>query len=130
MKTVIRKAKMLALFFAVTAALAYATVALDLIGLNRRQFSSEEWRAGDARARGQMAQNLISSNVLKGMRRSEVLKVLGPSELHPFLSSLVYTVDQGPDWLLQPQKREVVVRFDKETLVWCVTIEPPRPGRS
>src|SRR5262249_20637144 len=113
MQTVLRKAKMFALFLALTAGLAYTTVTLDLFGINRRKFSSEAWLVGDSRIRGQMARNLISSNALKGISRTDVIKLLGSSDGHKFLPTLVYKVDQGYDWLLRPRTLEVVVRFDK-----------------
>ena len=44
---------------------------------NNLLFSSEQWKSGDLRLRGQMSSNLEKSKILEGKMRNEVIDLLG-----------------------------------------------------
>ncbi len=57
-------------------------------------FDSATWKAGDASVRRSMAQDISNRNLLNGMSRNEVIKLLGPPD-HTDMTFLAYDVDDS-----------------------------------
>ena len=51
--------------------------------LRQRDFASDDWRQGDQRARGEMVRDLMESDALIGLKRGEIVDLLG----EPFTAS-------------------------------------------
>jgi hypothetical protein len=47
-------------------------VTLGLISCNTKEFNSDEWKNGNARLKGKMVNNLISSKILENKTKDEM----------------------------------------------------------
>jgi hypothetical protein len=117
--------------YALTAAILFAAVAVGYFTpvirapLLDTRFSSEEWARGDARSRGRMARDLVSSRQLMRKPREEVRSILGVPDVERFAGQTIrFRVDVGYRWVVRPYLYDLVVRFGKGDEVFQVAIEP------
>ena len=114
--------------FAVVTILAISlliTIPFFPMQFSSRDFNSGEWIAGTRETRGQMAKNLVGSQLLMDKPEAEVLSILGEPDIANFGGqTLRYNVVEGRRSILRSYRNDLVIRFGKGNEVFDVGLEP------
>ena len=76
-----------------------------------KPFDSGAWKAGDARTRGEMIDDLTRGSYLQDKSKEEVAALLGKGEERG--NAFIYTIDMGVRMAYKPQPFDFALYFDR-----------------